>query len=147
MQEQGKTCGIYNEFMKRVECFFAQFFSVIRVLPASTLLLWLPPYLKGIWKTLFSFVCKWPISHHEMLSFFIILIISAIEISGGNRSLVIKIIAQQIILRNDMSHINTSGYLENTLIRTNVSSLYKQHHQSKMCLQKFVGFMSIFAIV
>ena len=29
-------------------------------------------------------------------------------------------------------------YFENTLIRTNVSSLYKQHHQSKICLQKFL---------
>ena len=38
--------------------------------------------------------------------------ISAIEIPGGNRSLEIKIIAQQIILRSDMSHINTSGYFE-----------------------------------
>ena len=36
-----------------------------------------------------------------------------------------------------MSHVNT-GYLENTLMRTNVSSLHKQHHQSKICLKKFL---------
>ena len=36
--------------------------------------------------------------------------ISAIEIPGENRSLVIKIIAQQIIFRKPISQINTSGY-------------------------------------
>ena len=34
------------------------------------------------------------------------------EIPGGNRSLVIKIIAPQIISRSDMSHVNKSGYFE-----------------------------------
>ena len=38
-----------------------------------------------------------------------------------------------------MSQINASGYFENTLIRTNISPLYKQHHRSKICLQELLG--------
>ena len=39
-----------------------------------------------------------------------IFLISAIEIPGGNRSLAIKVIAQQIIFRKHISQIYTSGY-------------------------------------
>ena len=38
-----------------------------------------------------------------------------------------------------MSHINPSQYLENTLMRTIVSSLHKQHHQSMIFIQELLG--------
>ena len=61
--------------------------------------------------------------------------ISAIKISGRNQSGNKNYCPSNNLKERHVTH-KCIRIFRNTLIRTNVSSLYKQHHQSKICLQK-----------